>query len=829
MAVLPRSVLFARAFVPAVLVFATACGSGGSNHGTPAVGDAAGPDVTVGDGATEDATVDATTDANLMLGDGGGSSDATTDVPQVFNVTPAALQTIMVTAGQNTPTVLYNASYGAKPIAAGWSVDRGDVGSIGVGPSIQGTFQPTGTTGGLVNVIAGLNGQTLMRQVFVQISAQQNGANPTAPGESQQIAGSVASLGQGGGVGGVGGEGLGGVVTDPATLSALTNPTNSGQLQGLTFLYPYDKTVFPRGLLAPLLQWAWSTGNADAIQIHLTTTSGSFSWTGTFAAPAVLQQTGGSFIRHPIPQDIWTMATNTAGNLAPNGTLDRLQVSLVVAKAGQGYGPITETWTIAPARLEGTVYYNSYGTNLVKNSTDLSFVHTQYGAAVLGIQEGATGPSVVAGTASPIPTGAGCRVCHVVSSDGSTLIAQHGDNYGETSVYDLKNGNAETVLTSYDNTFGWAGLSANGSLAWTNAGNLAANTSGTSLYSFPPASATPITVSGVPTSVQAGTPAFSPDGAHVAFDFLGGTIGNVSGNGTQLVSLAFDATTNTFSNLTVLATMTAGKRAGFPSFFPTNDAVAFHYQLVNSDHLLNTWHGAEAQIWWSDLATGTATPLSLLNGLMPAAASSDAGAGDGGEAGTVDSGNEDAGAVSYLPAGPNNHANDTVLNYEPTVNPVASGGYIWVIFTSRRLYGNVATTDPWQSDPRDYDATQLANTTTKKLWVAAIDLNAPPGTDPSHPAFYLPAQELLAGNARGFWALAPCKPDGQSCESGDQCCNGYCEAAGADAGADAGLVCTNTPPNAMCSQPEEKCATSADCCDSQDTCVNGFCTVPTPQ
>ena len=118
MAVLPRSVLFARAFVPAVLVFATACGSGGSNHGTPAVGDAAGPDVTVGDGATEDATV-----------------DATTDVPQVFNVTPAALQTIMVTAGQNTPTVLYNASYGAKPIAAGWSVDRGDVGSIGVGPS----------------------------------------------------------------------------------------------------------------------------------------------------------------------------------------------------------------------------------------------------------------------------------------------------------------------------------------------------------------------------------------------------------------------------------------------------------------------------------------------------------------------------------------------------------------------------------------------------------------------------------------------------------------------------------------------------------------------
>ena len=50
--------------------------------------------------------------------------------------------------------------------------------------------------------------------------------------------------------------------------------------------------------------------------------------------------------------------------------------------------------------------------------------------------------------------------------------------------------------------------------------------------------------------------------------------------------------------------------------------------------------------------------------------------------------------------------------------------------------------------------------TPKKLWVAAIDLNAPPGTDPSHPAFYLPAQELYAGNSRGDWTVDPCEADG---------------------------------------------------------------------
>ena len=53
------------------------------------------------------------------------------------------------------------------------------------------------------------------------------------------------------------------------------------------------------------------------------------------------------------------------------------------------------------------------------------------------------------------------------------------------------------------------------------------------------------------------------------------------------------------------------------------------------------------------------------------------------------------------------------------------------------------------SDKRPYHwhAPRPTQYTTKKLWVAAIDLNAPAGSDPSHPAFYLPAQELLAGNA----------------------------------------------------------------------------------
>ena len=152
---------------------------------------------------------------------------------------------------------------------------------------------------------------------------------------------------------------------------------------------------------------------------------------------------------------------------------------------------------------------------------------------------------------------------------------------------------------------------------------------------------------------------------------------------------------------------------------------------------------------------------------------------------------------------------------------MASGGYAWVVFTSRRLYGNVATQDPFLSDPRNYDQTQSA--TTKKLWVAAIDLNAKPGTDPSHPAFYLPAQELLACNSRGYWVVDPCEKNGQSCLTGDQCCSGTCE------DVDGGFVCGTQPPG--CSSTGNKCTTNSDCCGASTgiECIGGYCSLQTPQ
>ncbi|HEX4462399.1 MAG TPA: hypothetical protein VIA18_30690 [Polyangia bacterium] len=767
----------------------------GCSHGGTEMHAPPGPDMTVAapDAAAPGDDLSTTTPpVNADLG------------PLDLDVEPATLQTIMITTGQPTPTVAYTATLGGAAVSVGWSVDRGDIGSVVVGPAQGTTFSPTGNVAGLVNVTATLNGVTIQRQVMVQIVATQNGGDPTNPIEGTQFPTSPGTINSGGGVGGVGGEGLGGAVSDPGTSTALGAPVDNGSNLGLAFLYPYANTVFPRGLLAPLVMWTWTTGDADAIQMTLKDTSGNFSWTGQFGRPAVLASTGGKFIRMPIPQDVWEQATNTAGGA------DKLTLTLTVASGGVAHGPIAQTWTIAPGRVSGIIYYNSYGTNLVQNSGSDKSVGNglEFGGAVLSIHVGDTAPKLVAGTTSTNNTG--CRVCHSVSADGSRLIVQHGDSYGTSSAYDLSATMAPVEHNPLPISTTFPGMYPDGSQA------LSSTTQLLPLPNDSPAlTATGLTVYGG----NLGAPAFSPDKTMIAFNPMGGT--GVSDPTQKLVVMNFSATTNAFTNpITIVddsATNNASIRPGWPAFLPDSKSVVFHHQSAydsgdgNGSGQLYTRKGCKAQIAWTNLTDSShVTALNQLNGMdstgtsyLPklTTASTVTCTGDGTTVSTIN------------PL----HDDDVDLNYEPTVAPVASGGYAWVVFTSRRMYGNEATIPPFCSDPRGVDL--INNVTPKKLWVAAVDLNAAPGTDASHPAFYLPAQELLAGNSRGFWVLDPCRADGSSCASGDQCCNGYCEPNGTGGA----LVCSDTPPNSQCSQLSDKCTTAADCCDKTNLCINGFC------
>ncbi len=155
---------------------------------------------------------------------------------------------------------------------------------------------------------------------------------------------------------------------------------------------------------------------------------------------------------------------------------------------------------------------------------------------------------------------------------------------------------------------------------------------------------------------------------------------------------------------------------------------------------------------------------------------------------------------------------DRQRNYEPFALQVTAGGYFWIVFTSIREYGNTY---------------QGANVQ-KQLWVAAISTNPAAGADPSHPPFYLPNQSSTR-NERGFWALEPCMADGASCQTGDQCCNGFCRPSD-PSNPTSPKVCS-PPVTGTCSQISEKCTTSADCCGAATgvTCIGGFCTQQSPQ
>jgi hypothetical protein len=660
-----------------------------------------------------------------------------------------------------------------------WTADHPELGAI---DRATGKFSPTGIAG-TVYITATANSLQATTTLVIKVAAKQQGD----PDSGSKPVGA-------GGLGGVGGEGGGAKISDPKLLEALDKSPQSDA--ELNWLYPYDATVWPRGMPAPLLQWSSTSHAALAVKIHIEVDK-SFSYDGYFAAPPDLAA-GKPITRLPIPQEVWRRAQESGKSMS---------VGLVIAASdgAGGYSAFTPkanlSWTIAQTTMRGTVYYNSYGTKLAENFGGAKGGNGRFGGATLAIHGGAFDPVLVAGKTTN--DSSGCRVCHVVSSDGSRMIAQQADNMVSSS-YDLKDMNKETTYPDADSgKFGWAALSPDGAIALGNAGPPGTNSQNVSSLAssalYRVADGKVLNVQGMGAFVsQAATPAFSPDGDKLAFNFNGGPgTQAIAGDGRSLVVMDFkpiDADNYSVTNPRKIFTGQGEQRPGWPFFLPDGNSLIFQLELKSgaSNERFATRLGARGELWWTDL-DGQSHALDRANG------------------------------KGYLPTGPSGHEDDTTLQYEPTVAPIVAGGYAWVVFTSRRMYGNVATRDPYESDARNFDLTSgnAAGPTTKKLWVTAIDMPPKPGTDPSHPAFYLPAQELYAGNSRGFWVLDACKSKNTGCSGGDECCGGYCRVTEEFSYA----VCMDTPA-LECAMEYESCNVDADCCPSGDkrlSCIAGHC------
>ncbi|MEO8797757.1 MAG: hypothetical protein ABI551_07725, partial [Polyangiaceae bacterium] len=511
MALRARSSLFFAAALTASAIFA-ACGSDDNS--------------VFGDGKDGGGDDGAITDGSQSFPEGGGFNTDSGGTPTgPISITPAD-QVIDIPAGASIPTVTYQAIQGGKKVSALWSIDRGELGSIDVG---SGVFKPSGTVGGKTNITATVGSVTVATSVTVSLHFAQNG------GGADDDAGTVPGAG---GFGGVGGFGVGGAVTDPTAFPGA--PTADANLK---VLYPYDGTVWPRGILPPLLQWtgdkAW-----DGLYIHLKETT--YEWSGTFSKPGLAP----TFVDHPIPIDVWKQLTQSNQG-------EDVTVTIELTAGGTVYGPVTETWKIASAPLKGTVYYQSYGTLLATNyGGALPAPGHRFGAATLGIHPGDTAPSLVAGKTTA--DSSGCRVCHSVSADGSQLVTKWADDV-TTSTYDL-HGTPGSNETPVPTTLSWPAVSPNGAYVLTDSsGTIGSSTTPSALRWLP--SGDVVTSSALPTGLRAAFPSFSPDSKHVAFTWYGGAVtGFGTGDTNTLAIMDFAGPSGfedaggaaTFSNFDVL-------------------------------------------------------------------------------------------------------------------------------------------------------------------------------------------------------------------------------------------------------------------------------------
>jgi hypothetical protein len=611
--------------------------------------------------------------------------------------------------------------------------------------------------------------------------------------------------------------------------------------------FPYDGTVFPGGLIPPTIMW---DGGGDAAYVHVaydSTDKVDYEFATKLSGPGALQ----------MPRAAWNEITRRTNNLP-------LKINLKVSSGGN-VGSCQLQWKIAPGNMIGAIYYNTYQAPAPGVLNEGAVMRQSLGASAVIYKQ-------FTGTLNASPSSGPCISCHSVSFNGSTMVASLHDYAAQgfkVEKYDITSAVQPTATATVTNA-NFGALTPDGKriLAM---GNPQCTAGGDSYprkpNNFPlvegaavarvleTATGTDMHAAGLNKDYYMWMPQFSPDGTKVVFnhakpDGAGGS------DRRELAIMDYDAASNTFSNLKVI--VSASKLPGVP-------APSLAYSPMSA--------GGGALSCGADMCGADGKPNSCT---MPSATMMRPlfGAPMPGDTGALPMGTcsgpcypawpfftPDNKAVVYsMTSEPDftqaipgrdkpslselwyvdlesmqtlrlDNANaggkpiDKQNNYYPTVMPVAVGGYFWVFWTAVRDYGNKLT-------GRDTNGAALpaaVEAIKKRIWAVAIkpkkptvELQDPTLTDPSFPGFYLDGQSE-SGNVRAFAALNPCLQDGASCESGLDCCCGYCLA---PAGATTGKCSCEVP---KCAKINEKCKTTADCCpaakpgDPEPTCIGGYC------
>lgn len=597
-------------------------------------------------------------------------------------------------------------------VLASWSFDRADLATI----DGNGTLTATGTAGGAGTVTATYGGASATAAVDIVLH----------------------------------------VVRNPAGLSAgdqaLFNSPDGASSGSL--LYPYDATVFARGLLAPELMWSGGSAG-DSYRVTLSEKD----------YQAILYVSADPPSDFPIPQDVWDALTQ-----ANQGRADPVALDISRLSGGAAHAAMHESWTIAPGSLRGSIYYWAVNEGQLMKIQPGAAAPTPVFDSGDNTQLGSPAPANYDGYQPPWSTGGNgkrCVACHTVSKDGSTVVAIFERKDSAPSPWgtiDLSASNPGVVqMSSYDTNAVYLGLTPDGMYA-------VENDVGMNMHLYDAHLGTLLNSALDGFADHTADPAFSPDGHRLAF--ASNVVGSypVEYSRADLDVMDFDHGSASFANRRTIVSGGTGAVA-FPSFSPDSAWVLYQYGDYSRAKYGTNQVGHD-DLWMSDVAA-SAGPTLLAN----------------------------ASGAGLEPR--NQH-----ISYQPTVNPISVGGYTWVVFVSPRDYGNkmLSTSDPTYENR-------------KQLWVAAVDANPTPGTDPSHPGFWLPGQDLTTVNMSGYWALEACHATGAGCSEGFECCTGYCNGSGS------GGTC-GTGPTGGCSQVGDACQHDSDCCGNPSTgCIGGYCAI----
>ena len=563
-----------------------------------------------------------------------------------------------------------------------------------------------------------------------------------------------------------------------------TLPPEAGQTHPL--LYPLDGAVMPNNVFQPDVQWEEAM-LGDVYRIRFTKPSATVTH--------YLKVDDAFDDRHLlIDNDEWRAILETDVD-------DALMISVDRVRSGKLVLGEPVTLTIAKGALLGTVYYWDIAAGRIKSINDGENVATSFMP---------TPPLDRTGNAN-------CVGCHRVSNSGRYMAGRLGGGWNIGAVFDLtKDLTGDPPPVEFElkapTTGRNGGNPGDGSARWTfsdwspddkhmvitndiEGGDRAMKILDPLTGEFAATAGT------APT--DGSQPEWSPDGTQVAYvSGRNAWGGSFSTGDISIVDMVSQTEFGSVATIFDSSARGAGSSASYPTWAPDSEHIAFSYGTGTRSE----WHYAE--LYWMNRDGSQEVKLTKAN--------------DG-----------------Y----------DEV--YQPRFSPFEEGGYFWLSFLSTRPYGNDAHGTTAQVNVayqyrdnqnrlragraaipvEDVPAAQMTNIVNgvaveniikiapfHQIWVTAIKVDTPAGSDPSNTPYWLPGQATSSMNISADWAPRACRENLEVCTANSECCSGQCLPDGVG-----GLVCSPPPPEA-CRVQNETCSEDGDCCEGLGlTCRNNAC------